>query len=698
MPRLDYKMKKMNRHITLLLVLGFFATAVQAQFPVKIKKKDFKKEQEGFKEAWNDIRTGHRYYELGKGAYREARESYLKAYEYNSENAGLNYMIGKCYLYSDNKFESIKYIRDAYQMNPEVNFDIHLMLGMAYHQIHEFENAIEEYKLFQKNLHPKLKEEYQVQVEQLIKQCQYGMELVKEPRRVVINNLGRAINSIHDEYTPVITADRKMLLFTSRRMYDKKSRYSLIDNKYFEDIYFSKDRNGEWSRSLRFDPKVTGKTNLNNVAVLGMSPDQDKIYIYLGKENGGDIYVSHYKKGKWGTPKPMSKFNSKDRELSLCISSDGNTMYFASTGNKENYGGSDIFYSKKNSKGKWEKPKNIGNVINTFQDEIGVSLSDNDSVLYFSSKGHNSMGGYDVFKSQLSDVGLWSKPENLGYPVNTPNNDVFFVELSDKKSAYYASNRESGIGGLDIYEIIFLGEEKQFVMAETNQPIIGLEPPTDGIYFHASQKLKVDTSIIMRGFISDSENKQPVMGKLEIIDQQSNSVIATAMSDSTGNYLIRLPESKKYGVEIVAKGYLLFLDMVDISYKTYDEVVVRNFELDRVEVGAKVILKNIYFESGKSTLKPESHNTLDAVVRLLQNNPTLRLEISGHTDNVGSMKSNIKLSNERAKSCVDYLVSKGISPSRLENKGYGFQFSLFPNTTEEGRAKNRRVEFKVLSK
>lgn len=687
------------KHFSILLLLVAVMPLMGQQYPLKIKKKEFKKEELKFKEAWRALKEAKWLYTAGPGSIRDARDFYLDAYKYNSENPELNYMIGKCYLFTDNKFESIKYIKKAFELKPEVNFDIHLLLGMAYHQIHEFDNAIEEYLLFQKSLSPKNAIRYQERIDQYIRQCKHGRDIVLDPVRVVINNLGENINSVYDEYSVAILPDESEMYFTSRRQLDEKSKRSIIDDKYFEDVYHSTN-NGNWKRAERIGKKLVGKSNRTNIAVVGLSPDKTKLYLYKGKENDGDLYVAEYKtdKLKWTKPKSLRKFNSKNRETSMCLSSDGNTVYFISSNEKDTHGGTDIYFSKKNVKGKWDKPKNIGNTINTFWDEVGVSLSENDSVLFFSSQGHNSIGGYDVFRSELQDVNLWSKPVNLGYPVNTPNDDVYYVEVEDGKIAYYSTNRESGVGGLDIYKVIYLGSEKQMYLDYVNEPIVGILPPHDDIYFEEPEKLDIDTRILMRGFITDSENKEPITAKFELIDQESDQTIATAISDSTGNYSVYVPVAKKYGVDINAAGYLMYLDVLDLSDATFDEVIIRNFELDRVEVGAKVILKNIYFETNKSALLPESFTTLNSVVKLMQNNPSLRLEISGHTDNVGSMKYNKKLSMERAKSCVDYLVQQGITQDRLEYKGFGFQFNLFPNDSDENKAKNRRVEFKILSK
>jgi flagellar motor protein MotB len=687
------------RIIIVLLAILFADHAVAQKLCLKVKRKEFKKEQYGFKDAWGAVKDAQWLYNAGPGSFRDARDLYLEAYKYNPDNARLNYMIGKCFLFTDNKYESIKYIKRAFELDPNVNFDIHLLLGMAYHQINEFDNAIEEYNMFLKNLTRKQSDLYTEKVNMYIRQCKFGRDLVLDPKRVVINNLGEKVNSVYDEYSPVLPKDASEIYFTSRRMQNLKSDRSIIDDKFFEDIYHSSFKNNEWTLAERLPKKILGKKNKTHIAVVGLSPEKDKLYMYKGEENAGDIYVSELKKGKWAKPKPIKKFNSnKNKETSLCMTSDGNTLYFISSKEKDSYGGTDIFYSQKNARGHWGKPKNLGNTVNTFGDEVGVSLSANDSVLYFSSQGHNSMGGYDVFKTQLEKVNLWSKPENLGYPVNTPDDDVYYVEMPDGKTAYYASNRESGLGGLDIYKVIYLGSQKDMYIDYLYEPLVGVLPPADNIYFEKPQMLTVDNRLLLRGFITDSDTKEPIIAKLELIDQSKNTVEGIAISDSTGNYKIYLPEAKTFGVDLSAKGYLMHLDVLDLSKESSDDVIVRNFTMDKVEVGAKVVLQNIYFETGKATLKVESYFSLDRVVQLMLDNETLKIEIDGHTDNVGSDKANQKLSEERAKSVVTYIASKGISADRLTYKGYGESMPIAPNTTDEGKSQNRRVEFKILSK
>ena len=682
-----------------LIIAITFSLDSNSQTLLKIKRSEYKIIDVGFKDAWKAVKAGNAFILDGPGTYREARKNYLKAYRYNPNNAELNYMIGISYLFTDDKFESIKYLKKAYKAKPDVSPDIRLMLGRAYHQVLDFNNAILEYSEYLKTLSAKDIVKIKPVIDTYIQECRNGLELVAQPKRLVVLNLGKGVNSEYDDYNPVLSRDEKTMYFTSRRMHDEKSPRNPADNKFYDDIYKSVNKAGEWQNATRFDIKINKKKNKENNAALAITADNKELFIYVGKSRAGDIFSSTLKEGNWTTPRPLtSRINTSARETAMCLSSDGNTMYFCSNDPKTTTGGSDIYVSRKDAKGNWQKPKNIGQMINTRSDEIAVSISHNDSILYFSSKGHKSMGGYDVFRSVLNETGLWSKPENMGYPINTADDDVFYCEGPDGRTAYYSSIRESGLGGKDICKVIFLGAEKEMLQSDENIPVLGVIPPFENIFFNVPAKIAVDTSITMKGKISDSENQKPVVAKLELIDPEMSRSVATAISDTGGNYTVRVPAAKQYGVEIVAKGYLLYLDVVDLSGETYMKDYIKNFSLERVEVGAKVILKNIFFEFGKATLKPESYAELDNVVKLLQNNEGVRLEISGHTDNVGSLKTNMKLSEDRARAVVQYLISKGIASNRLEYKGYAYTQPVAPNTTEAGRAQNRRVEFKVLSK
>ncbi|MBN1416462.1 MAG: OmpA family protein [Bacteroidales bacterium] len=688
------------KFLSLLLLLVFMASGLDAQQRLTVKKREFKIVDEGLKEAWKSIKEANKLFDDGLGTIREARKHYLKAYRYNPNNAALNYNIGLCYLFTDEKFESIKYLSKAAHIDPAVAPDIKYLLGRAYHYTFEFDKAISYYTDFINRISSEKRSAGVVsRVNRLIEQCRNGKDLVSKPLRVVINNLGQTVNSEEDDYNPLLTADENCMYFTSRRMQNEKSRRNAFDNKYYEDIFITRYDSGRWSVAHRVGEPLNPKVNKTNNAAVALSSDNKRMYLFDGHKNSGDIRISEYLAESWSKPKPVKgKINSKSRETSLCLTRDGNTMYFISDDHKTTLGGTDIYIAKKLPNGKWDEPRNFGAIINSKYDEAAVRLSENDSMLYFSSRGHKSMGGYDIFYSELMAGDMWTIPENLGYPINTPDDDLFYFPTSKTKSAYYSTILEKGTGGKDLYKVVFLGAEKEIIFPEAEMLVRGLIPPPENAFLVVPAKFEVDTTLLMKGTITDSENQQPVFAKMDIIDAEISRVVATTTSDTGGNYFIRIPQPKQYGVEIVARNYMLYLDILDLSKESYRKEIVRNFKLEPIEIGAKMILKNIFFEFGKSTLKTESYIQLDNVVLLMKSTPGLRIEISGHTDNVGSAKANQKLSEDRARAVVDYLVSRGIDIIRLEYKGYGFTQPVASNSTPEGRSQNRRVEFKIVGK
>ncbi|MCK5093677.1 MAG: OmpA family protein, partial [Spirochaetes bacterium] len=429
------------------------------------------------------------------------------------------------------------------------------------------------------------------------------------------------------------------------------------------------------------------------------SQNGTQLYMYRGDKAGGGIFMSTIKEGKWGAPKNVSsKFRSKNRETTMCLSPDGKVFYFVSDNEKLTTGGKDIFFSEQDALGKWKDPENIGSEINTSYNEEAVFISPDGNTLYFSSKGHNTMGGFDVFKSERNDFGEWSPAVNMGYPINSPDDDIFYKITPDSRYAYYSANRMGGYGGKDIYRVVYLGEEKEMQMSTQDNLIAGLQEEGKTGFFTPPVALVIDTSNILTGKVFDSKTLEGVMAKLEFIDVDISKVVATAVANDTGYYRASLPESKAYGVEIVALDYLFFLDIVDVSGEESEGEFHRDFGMDKVEVGATVVLENIFFETAKATLKPESFPQLELVIKFMNSNPSIRMEISGHTDNTGSLKLNTRLSQSRAESVVAYLVEHGVDSGRFNAMGYAFSQPIAPNNTVEGRAKNRRVEFKILSK
>jgi outer membrane protein OmpA-like peptidoglycan-associated protein/tetratricopeptide (TPR) repeat protein len=686
-----------NRFTIILAILGIFIfRPVSAQLEVNVRSSEFKVAKTGFSEAWKHIKEGDRLARKGRGGLPFALNEYLAAYTYNSENAELNYKVGICLLSTDKKRDAITYLSKAYFQNPQIIPGIHFLLARAYHYNLEFDNATKEYELYYQSLRRKEKKHEGPDILKFKEECSNAKELVSSPKRVIIRNLGDSVNSIYDDYNPVFGPRDSIMYFISRRPATAKSKQNILDYRFNEDIYTSLADSGNWKNTRRLPAKFNDK---HHNGVVWVSSDGNTLFLYNGYKDNGDLEYSVLKKGKWSKPSKLrGGFSTDEKESSLSITADGNEVYFVSNDRRESFGRKDIFYSVKNKRGKWTSPKNAGSSINTLYDEEGVYVSPDGKTLYFSSKGHNSMGGFDIFKVVKDDKNEWSKAENIGYPVNTPDDELFYRPCANGKQGYYSGIRPDSKGGKDIYKVTFLGAEKEMILLSEDQLISYRNKPFQDVFARIPQEVSIDTSITLKGIITDVKTNNPIIAKINLIDLEKSQVVATTISDTTGGYQIPLPLVKNYGIEINARDYMFLLDVVNMPASVSGRELLRNFSMTKVEVGAKVILKNIYFETGKATLKSESFPELDKVLKFLEENNDLKIEISGHTDNVGSLKSNTNLSEARAKAVVEYFSSHGIAKERLVYRGYAFSQPIAPNNTPDGRKMNRRVEFKILGK
>ncbi len=690
--------------ISIVFILIFISISIFSQndyTDVKIKRGEIKTKSEGFREAWQKIKDGNEYFEEGVGTFNLAVEKYFNAYDYNPTSAPLNYKIGVCLLYTgQNRKKAIEYLEKAYEIDKFVTPDIDYVLGRAYHLNMEFDKAISKYDGYLNSLDPDDVDEVSDKIAKLIKECRYGKELIQEPVRCIIRNMGNGVNSKYDDYNPVFHHDFDLMYFTSRRENTTKGDRFELDNKFKEDIYTSEKskEGGTWQQAQN----LTSLNTKYNDAAVGLYKNGKRLYIYNGNEKGGDILYSDFVEGEWSKPDKLPKvLRSKGRETTMCLSPDEKIMYFVSKREVDEIGtvgGKDIYFAHRNNKGEWQVPENIGATLNTRYDEEAIHLHPSGDTMFFSSKGHNSMGGYDIFMTHKDNSGRWVEPVNLGYPINTADHDLFYKMSDNPAEAYISTVKDEGFGGKDIYKIIYIGEEKQGIMSAEDELMAWFAQPVHGMFYKIPEALRVDTTLYMKGIITDSKSNEPVVAKLQLIDKDKSEIVATTLSEEDGTYKIKLPERKDYGIEINAKGYLFYAESIDFRNKNFrNNVTQKDFKLDKVEVGAKMILKNIYFETAKATLKPESYPELNRVVRFLENNESVKIEISGHTDNRGSWSYNKKLSEDRAKSVVEYIVGHDIKRGRLKHEGYSYDKPIASNDTEEGRAKNRRVEFQILS-
>jgi len=671
----------------LTLVLFILPCLGFSQVIPEIKKKEIKTGEPGSEKAWADLQEGLTLFEQGPGTYREAMRYFEYAHDFDPFHPGINYLIGACYLGTDHQNLALPYLKAAYEFNPVVTYDIRLALGRAYHYNYDFEEAIKQYQTFLDGLSKKeTKNVDTLAIQNLIRQCETGMVLIQDTVRVEINNLGEKINSQWDDYYPVFSPTGDRLFFTSRRQYLPDDMRNILDNKFNEDVYVSFfNQDSVWEPAQNLGKPIN--SSLNEAAVF-MHPAGDTIYFYRGQKGGGDIYFSVEQEGAWGKPKKISsKIRSGQHESSFSLTGDGRQLYLVSDRKDLTRGGLDIFTTQKDDKYEWGPLQNLGPVINTEFDEEGVRISPDGTTLYYSSNGPESMGGYDIFMTR-KEPGGWSEPINLGYPINTPGDDIFYIQI-DSVSAYVSANRVDSYGEMDLYEIVFLPE----IVEE--EPVEEID--SSQIEVFVAPVVIPDPTFRLNGEIRDADDSSAIMARIEIIDMELNQIVATTISDqASGYYSLSLKHKFSYGVEVDAAGYMFHLDIIEMADETEPKDMTRDFELKKIKVGEKIVLRHIYFAFGKSDLTASSFTELDRVVDFLDKNPDLRIEISGHTDNIGSASVNENLSGARAKSVVDYLISNGIDTSRLEYAGYGFRQPIASNENEAGRAQNRRVEFKVI--
>lgn len=616
-------------------------------------------------------------------AMDDALDLMVAAANYDTTNIKANFQAGNMHLLTTGKERATKFFLRVYNQDPKYKFDLEYLIGKSYQYGLNFDKAIDYYNRYKQKL--KANSNYQgkdkfsmEEVDRRIYECQNGKEFVENPTDYSIVNLGREINSEFDDYAPVLNENEDELVFTTRRREGNMNENVSQDNKPYEDIFFSTKAGGKWTKAKNIGDKVNTLFNESNLA---LSPDGKTLFIYRD-ENEGDIYFSDRQQdGTWTTPEPLpGDVNSSFRETSVSVTKDGKTLYFASD-RPGGLGGSDIYMSTKNGVGEWTKIKNLGPQINSELDEDSPFIDYEGTTLYFSSEGKKGMGGFDIFKSKLINAkkNEWGEVENLGYPINTPDNDIFYVGSRDNERGYYSSVRDDGMGYSDIYIITTKPEEVQ------SDPV---EPKKD------LRPLMYILSVV------DADSKTPLEAKVKLQGAKDNVIVGSRMMEE-GVYMfsIKEPDPKSYNLSVEREGYIFQNLIVDIDGASEEEekTVNKTIELKKLVVGATSVLRNIYFDYGKATFRDESYAELNKLENMLKQNDRVQVEISGHTDNVSSAAFNKKLSLKRANAVKDFLVSKGIDTRRVTTVGYGEERPLASNDDEkDGRELNRRVEFKVL--
>ncbi len=667
----------------LSLVLLSVSFTLLAQSATRVNK-PFDKERfpsgEELKNAQSALKKGDAFFQSGGTHFTEALGSYEVAYALNPDNAELNLKMGLCHLNGRYHHRCLPYFQAAYELDNQLP-RIHFLLGMGHHLNARWDEAVAEYQLHRSSLNrmPDPEPLYNT-ADRRITECKNGKSLQARPVNGQVSNMGPSVNSEVADYGVLLSPDGTHMTFTSRRSNSTGGKINKATSEYFEDIYASTRTGAGWNEPQPISKPVNSEIN---DASVGLFNDGKTMIIYRDERGTGDLFQSTRDGETWSAPMPLGEaINSAANETSAWPSPDGKQLFFVSD-REGGVGGQDIWISRWDATANaWGEAENPGPTINTIEDEDGVYLHPDGQTLYFSSKGHTSMGGFDVFKSSLVD-GRWVKPENLGWPVNSPDDDLFFVLTANGTTGHFSSVRPNGLGEDDLYRVDFLPEPKQeetAAMGATGKP----EGMEGGM-------------ITLKGKVMDLKELAGMEATIGILDLADGQLVVSIKSDPrTGEYLAVVPAGRQYAMHVQANGYLLHSENIMAGEAGELKEMNMNISLRSMETGTQEVMRNIFFERDQAALDPASLSELGQLLTLLRDNPTLRLEIGGHTDIDGSEEHNDELSTRRANSVVDHLVNNGIPADRLVANGYGAGQPLVPNDSDANKARNRRTELRVL--
>ena len=617
---------------------------------------------------------------------------YKIAYDFNPNNSNLNYKIASVLVMSNGKEFSKKYLEESIRISEgKFEDDFYFFKGMILQLNQNFSEASDSYIYFKNNSKKKYLKKFKKLLNYYITQCDLVPNQIASEEKVWIDNL--EINSIKDDISPCLTLDGELLFFSSNRNKNINSNDEIFSDF---DIYYSKLENKKFHKVF----PVNKINSSNNDILAAISYDGQNILHYKKEENIYDIFQAKLNGKDWSTSSRMmgdklTVENTKENKTFASYHPRYKTLYYITD---YSLGNLDIFYSgiMNQQRNIWSRGQSAG-VVNTMMQEGSVYIHPDGKTMYFASKGHNSIGGYDIFVSYLDDLGHWGKPINLGFPINTTYDEIFFSPNASGRYAYISSNRPGGKGRMDIYKVTYRGNEKQMVLDFEDQLIASIANPVSDNITLQPIILEQKSLTVFKGKILDVVTEKPIKAKIDIIINKTGEIYTTVNSNSSsGNFLMSLPAGFNYGISVEADGYLFHSENFDLPIGDDFNVVNKDILLKNIKIGSNITLNNVFFKTEKWSITSESFHELDKLVALLKDVSNLEIEISGHTDNTGSKVFNELLSQRRADAVVNYLVDKGIERKRLKAKGYGSSKPVANNDSSNGRALNRRTEFEIL--
>ena len=595
--------------------------------------------------------------------YSEALNLLEQAQKLDSKNANVYLAFGTIYremnMYGN---MAVKY-KQACEEIGEERPEFYLMLGGVQIQQEKYEEAKQTFTDYLKYA-PK-DSKYISQVEHNIVVCDFAKDAIKKPVPFNPVNLGGGVNSKLDEYLPALNVEENELVFT-RKVVNNFPKY--LGDEFQEDFYVSEKSGENWGDA----EALRGYINTDdNEGAQSLSSDGRYLFFSACNRDDGlggcDIYFSKKVNGNWVKPINLgAPLNSEYWDSHPSIAPDGKTLYFSSDrpGGK---GKQDLWVCTIQNNGRFSEPVNLGDKINTSGGEVFPFIHCDNKTLYFTSGGHPGMGGYDNFVSKKEN-GEWGKPKNLGYPINTYGNESSLIVNAKGNTAYFSSDRRGGKGGIDIYK------------------------------FDIYDEIQPQSITYLKGIIRDSESKALLSAKFELYNLETGELIKSAYSSSkTGEFFILVPTDVNYLINVEKENYIFYSDNFSLkSSDSKEKIFVKNIDLQEIKSGNKVTLKNIFFETNSFKLKDESKTELQKLLSFMKKYSDVRIQVEGYTDNVGDEAANQTLSENRAKAVTQYLSENGIAQERISYKGFGEKNPIADNSTEKGRAENRRTEFSIV--
>jgi OOP family OmpA-OmpF porin len=638
----------MNRIVFLLFLISSFSSAAQPTLSTKSSKAiDLYMEADNFR-----VRGQHAQAIELLGDAISKDKKFVEAYY----RLGLVYLTIKNFPKAAENFEKGLSLTDDIKKQKVFWYD----LGETFLLTGKYEKAIEILTQFVKAESQNKQKLDRASL--MLKNAEFGLKNQALKSKNQQRKLSDTVNCFGMQYFPVLTADQQELIFTRR--------LAGVGAEDDEDLVITrKDANGKWYSPTSISKNINSKFNEGTCTI---SADGRKLIFTscTGRRGYGscDLFESTKIGNDWSEPVNLGpNINSVDWESQPSLSADGRTLYFVSD-RRGGYGRRDIWYASQDDNGQWIKARNLGAPINTEYEEYSPFIHVNGRTLYFASNGLVGFGGFDLYFSEKLESG-WSLPENVGSPINDHEDQFSLFITADGKKGYYSHEEmtASGIPMGRLYEV----------------------------QIPDNQQIKYKSNYV-KGVVKDKKSGNELKAQIELFDINKNAIVSLVNSDSiSGEYLMVLTQGSEYALYVNKRGYLFQSLSFNYSDVTDFEPLIINIDLEPAEKGSVSVLKNIFFDVDKFDLKEKSITELEKIVRFLQENPQIRVEISGHTDNTGNPSYNQQLSEKRAKSVFAYLIEKGIQIQRLTATGYGATRPITPNDTEAGRQKNRRIEFTI---